>query len=64
MEKIRRRLCRIATLGSELMPTFAEFLVEAARKGEAVNIMFEERLFPLVGILDRLRGPPIRSTRY
>ena len=31
------------------MLTFAEFLNEAAAKGEAVNTLFEERLFELVG---------------
>ena len=36
------------------MPTFAEFLADAARKGEAVNTLFEERLFQLVGILHKI----------
>ena len=36
------------------MSTFAEFLTDTARKGEAVNILFEERLFDLVGILHRI----------
>ncbi len=36
------------------MLTFAEFLHETARKGEAVNILFEERLFGLVGVLHRI----------
>lgn len=36
------------------MQTFAEFLAEAARKREAVNTLFEERLFELVGILHRI----------
>jgi hypothetical protein len=33
------------------MLTFEQFLNDAARKGEAVNLMFEERLFGLVEIL-------------
>lgn len=33
---------------------FARFLAETARKGEAVNTMFEERLFELAGILHRI----------
>lgn len=36
------------------MQTFAEFLAEAARRGEAVNTLFEERLFELAGILHRI----------
>jgi len=36
------------------MPTFTEFLNEAARKGEAVNTLFEERLYQLVGLLHRI----------
>ena len=35
------------------MLTFAQFLADAARNGEAVNTLFEERLFDLVGILHR-----------
>ena len=34
--------------------TFAQFLAEAAEKGEAVNTLFEERLFDLVGILHKI----------
>ena len=34
--------------------TFAQFLADAAEKGEAVNTLFEERLFDLVGILHRI----------
>jgi hypothetical protein len=30
------------------MLTFAQFLTDAAQKGEAVNTLFEERLFNLV----------------
>jgi hypothetical protein len=33
---------------------FQEFLVEAAAKGEAVNPVFEERLFTLIGILHKI----------
>ena len=36
------------------MITFTEFLTETARKGEAVNTLFEERLFDLVGVLHRI----------
>ena len=36
------------------MPTFQEFLSDAAAKGEAVNILFEERLFGLVGIMHKI----------
>jgi hypothetical protein len=39
------------------MLTFAQFLAEAARKGEAVNTLFEERLFDLVGILHKITEP-------
>jgi predicted DNA binding CopG/RHH family protein len=34
--------------------TFAQFLADAAEKGEAVNTLFEERLFDLVGILHKI----------
>jgi hypothetical protein len=36
------------------MLTFAQFLADAARKGEAVNTLFEERLFDPVGILHKI----------
>jgi hypothetical protein len=36
------------------MLTFAQFLADAARNGEAVNTLFEERLFDLVGILHKV----------
>jgi hypothetical protein len=36
------------------MLTFAQFLNDAARKGEVVNTLFEERLFDLVGVLHRI----------
>ncbi|HEV2382587.1 MAG TPA: hypothetical protein VG206_22700 [Terriglobia bacterium] len=36
---------------------FTEFLKEAALKGEVVNLLFEERLFSLVGILQKIAGP-------
>jgi hypothetical protein len=38
------------------MLTFAQFLADAARNGEAVNTLFEERLFDLVGILHKITG--------
>jgi hypothetical protein len=34
--------------------TFDQFLLDAAKRGEAVNTLFEERLFELVGILHRI----------
>ncbi len=34
--------------------TFLEFLNNAAQQGDAVNIMFEQRLFDLVGILHKI----------
>jgi hypothetical protein len=34
--------------------TFEQFLAEAANRGEAVNTLFEERLFDLVGILHKI----------
>ena len=36
------------------MLTFEQFLADAANRGEAVNTLFEERLFGLVGILHRI----------
>ena len=36
------------------MLTFEQFLRQAAKKGEAVNLMFEERLFGLVEILHKV----------
>ncbi|HTD44299.1 MAG TPA: hypothetical protein VK687_08970 [Bryobacteraceae bacterium] len=36
------------------MPNFAQFLAEAAEKGEVVNILFEKRLFDLVGVLHKI----------
>jgi hypothetical protein len=36
---------------------FEQFLEEAAAHGEAVNLMFEERLFNLVGILQKITAP-------
>ena len=36
---------------------FVEFLKETASKGEVVNLVFEERLFNLVGILQKIAGP-------
>ena len=37
-----------------MTPAFAEFLTHAARNGEGVNVLFEERLFDLVGVLHRM----------
>jgi hypothetical protein len=36
------------------MLSFEQFLADAASKGEAVNTLFEERLFGLVGILHKI----------
>lgn len=36
---------------------FTAFLEEVALKGEVVNLLFEERLFNLVGILQKIAGP-------
>jgi hypothetical protein len=36
------------------MSSFSQYLAGAARRGELVNTMFEERLFALVGILHRI----------
>ena len=36
------------------MATFHRFLTDAANRGEAVNTLFEERLFDLVGVLHRI----------
>ncbi|HXJ91531.1 MAG TPA: hypothetical protein VMT20_01455 [Terriglobia bacterium] len=36
---------------------FVEFPEEAAHKGEVVNLVFEERLFNLVGILQKIAEP-------
>lgn len=36
------------------MLSFEEFLADAASRGEAVNTLFEERLFGLVGILHKI----------
>lgn len=37
--------------------TWKQFLEETAAKGEVVNLMFEERLFTLVGILQKITEP-------
>src|SRR5271168_47556 len=37
-----------------VMLSFEEFLADAARRGEAVNTLFEERLFDLVGVLHKI----------
>ena len=36
------------------MRTFEQFLADAAQKGEVVNTLFEERLFDLVGVLNKI----------
>ena len=39
------------------MLTFEQFIQETARKGEVINLMFEQRLFDLVGVLHKITGP-------
>ena len=39
------------------MVTFLEFLGDAASKGEFVNVLFEERVFELIGTLQKLSVP-------
>lgn len=39
------------------MLTFQQFLADAAKRGEAVNTLFEERLFDLVGVLHKIADP-------
>jgi hypothetical protein len=39
------------------MLTFAQFLHDTADRGEAVNLVFEQRLFDLAGILQKITGP-------
>ena len=41
--------------------TFSEFLLDSAAKGEAVNTMFEERLFELVGVLQKVTEPLVKE---
>jgi len=36
------------------MQTFEQFIRDTAQKGEVVNLMFEERLFDLVGVLHKI----------
>ena len=36
------------------MPTFKQFLADAARRRDVVNTLFEQRLFDLVGILHKI----------
>lgn len=37
--------------------TFEQFLLDTAAKGGSINIMFEERLFALIGTLERIARP-------
>ena len=39
------------------MPTFEQFLRQAVTKGETVNLVFEQRLFDLVGTLHKIAEP-------
>ena len=43
------------------MVTFSEFLGDAASKGEFVNVLFEERVFELIGTLQKLSAPLERA---
>jgi hypothetical protein len=43
------------------MVTFSEFLGDAASKGEFVNVLFEERVFELIGTLQKLSVPLERA---
>src|SRR5438045_3324505 len=36
---------------------FEQFVRDAAEKGELVNLMFEQRLFDLVGVLQKITDP-------
>jgi hypothetical protein len=44
------------------MLTFDQFLADAANRGEAINTLFEERLFGLVGILHKITGALIAGS--
>jgi hypothetical protein len=39
------------------MPTFEQFLHDTATKGEVINTLFEERLFALVALLQKIADP-------
>jgi hypothetical protein len=39
------------------MLTFQQFLQDTAEEGRTINTLFEERLFALVGTLERIAGP-------
>lgn len=39
------------------MITFEQFLHSTAEKGDAANLVFEQRLFDLVGVLHKITGP-------
>jgi hypothetical protein len=39
------------------MLTFEQFLHSTAEEGDAVNLVFEQRLFDLVGVLHKIAGP-------
>ena len=39
------------------MLTFEQLISDAAAKGEVVNLMFEERLFELVGVVHKITDP-------
>lgn len=43
--------------GAEVAVQFSEFLEEVAARKEAVNVVFEERLFGLAGILQKIAEP-------
>ena len=39
------------------MKTFQQFVAESFERGVAINTLFEERLFALVGTLERIAAP-------
>ena len=39
------------------MLTFEQFVQDTAEKGRSINILFEQRLFALVGTLEKITGP-------
>jgi hypothetical protein len=39
------------------MKTYHEFLYDTVQKGESINTLFEERLYALIGTLERVAIP-------
>ena len=44
-------------MATQIAVTWEQFLQEAAAKGDVINLMFEERLFNLVSILQKIADP-------